>query len=174
MRAFRSDLQALARKYRALGELRRGVLAPEPAVLRALAREFPGALRELECLPLDAIDRRLASVVAATRGAPLEEWIPWMLDYHRHMRIALAVKRWLAGYGDHRRAAPDIARRVWVELHERCDTELVARIARPPAGRLNRLIFEQLEREHGRPAVELEAMLFPALLATCAPSERGR
>lgn len=158
----RSELHALARKYRALAELRRGVLAPEPPILRALAREFPGALRELECLPLDAVDSRLGAVLGAIQGEPVEPWIEWMVAYHQRMRLVLAVKRRLA----ERSAARDfggVVEHVFLEVGERCDAALLLAVAQPPAGRLNRLVFELLERELERPGAELEAALFPAL-----------
>jgi hypothetical protein len=164
VRELRSELHALARKYRALCDLRRGVLAPEPAVLRALAREFPGALRELECLPLEALDARLDATLGASAGGDVEEWIFWMLAYHRRMRVVLAVKRRLGAlalHGGERSLA--VVEQVWLELGERCEPELVAAIARPPAGRLNRLVFELLEQELARPRGELEAILFPEL-----------
>ncbi|MEI8254277.1 MAG: hypothetical protein WCJ30_01245, partial [Deltaproteobacteria bacterium] len=52
-----NELLALARKYRALAALRRARALGGPVarreVLGALAREFPGALRELEKVTLD-------------------------------------------------------------------------------------------------------------------------
>ena len=158
----RSELHALARKYRALAELRRGVLAPEPPVLRALAREFPGALRELECLPLDAVDSRLAAVLGAIEGEPVEPWIEWMVAYHQRMRLVLAVKRRLAERPAERDAG-SVIEHVFLELGERCDGALLLAVARPPAGRLNRLVFDLRERERERPGAELEAALFPEL-----------
>src|SRR5689334_13660305 len=88
---------ALLRKYETLAALRRdkaksGVNAPR-AVFRALAREFPGALRELDTLPLDEIDRRaheLSQVVSGT--ADPSPWMAWMHAYHATMRAALFLK----------------------------------------------------------------------------------
>jgi len=42
-----------------------------------------------------------------------------------------------------------------------CSAEFVARVARPPRGRLNTLIFETLEAELGLPRNQLESALFP-------------
>lgn len=164
MRAQRSDLHALARKYRALSDLRRGLLVGESTVLRALANEFPGALRELDCLPLDALDERLNAVSAAAEGHPAAPWMDWMLSYHRRMRLALAAKRRLAELRDGN-ADPvlSVVLYLWEEHQERWDPELIRRIARPPGGRLNPLVFELLEAELGRSRTELEATLFPRL-----------
>src|SRR5436309_882383 len=61
-----ASLAALARKYRTLAEVRRdklrsGARTPREA-MRALAREFPGSLRELDVLPLEELDRRAAAL----------------------------------------------------------------------------------------------------------------
>jgi hypothetical protein len=143
-------------------------------MLRALAREFPGALRELECLPLDALDRRLTAATAAAGGGELEDWMLWMIAYHRRMRIALAVKRKLTEGEPLATEAAAVARYVRMELREPCDVALVRRIARPPGGRLNRLVFELLEGELGRPGPELERALFPELTSKRAARELGR
>lgn len=129
---------------------------------RALAREFPGALRELDCLPLDVLDLRLSVVTRAAEGGAIEQWVIWMVAYHRRMRVALAVKRRLAEVG--RAETVDtagIARWIWSELGETCDPDWVLSIARPPGGRLNRLVFGLLETELDRSSSELESTLFP-------------
>lgn len=164
--AFRSELLALARKYGALAEIRRAAAAADSAVLRALAREFPGALRELECLPLDAIDQRLDAVSFASDGAEPQLWIPWMVAYHARMRLALAVKHRLGvdqNLDDARAARVALA--VAAELGCDCGEDFVERVAQPPGGRLNALVFELLEVEFGRPAAEIESALFPELTA---------
>jgi len=92
-----AELVALCRKYRTLAVLRRdkerdGKVAP-PSALRELSREFPGALRELDTLPLDEIDRRVTALDRAGEGAaPLETWMTWMTAYHATMKAALLVK----------------------------------------------------------------------------------
>lgn len=159
-----SLLAALGRKYRVLSELRRGVLHGEVRVLSSLAREFPGALRELECLPLDAIDRRGEAVRRAEQGFTPEPWIEWMLAYHRLMRLALAAKRRLRdARAPELEQATSIALELRGEYAETCEPVFVARVARPPGGRLNRLIFEELALALGRPSFEIEAVLFPEL-----------
>lgn len=54
---------ALTRKYRTLLALR-GTPAPARDVLRELAREFPGALRELDELPSDELEQRVAELTS--------------------------------------------------------------------------------------------------------------
>jgi hypothetical protein len=163
MPAARSGPISLARKYQTLCELRRDSAPFDPRLLRQLASEFPGALRELDGLPLAELDRRLAAARAAERGSQPEPWLGWMLAYHRRMRLCLRIKQRLTLAADSGESAASLAGDVARELAEPCDAELVARVARPPRGRMNLLVFELLERELGRSKVELESALFPRL-----------
>ncbi|MBS2018440.1 MAG: hypothetical protein JST00_36585, partial [Deltaproteobacteria bacterium] len=72
---------------------------PDPRVaMTRLAREFPGALRELDELPLGSIEQRIAELDGAIGDATrIARWMRAMDAFHRHARGALAVKRWLAG-----------------------------------------------------------------------------
>ncbi|HEY8926319.1 MAG TPA: hypothetical protein VIU64_18185, partial [Polyangia bacterium] len=102
-----ADRAALLRKYQVLARWRRAkdrAHAPgrradappeedaaEREPMRALAAEFPGALRELDRLGAAELDRR---VEVLSRGeAEDEEWIPWILAYHRELGRILAEKR---------------------------------------------------------------------------------
>ncbi len=89
-------LAALARKYRALVALRaRRDGGGAPATrdeLRALAAEFPGALRELDTLGPGELARRAAAAAAAAAGGPGEPWMDWIADYHALMADALAAR----------------------------------------------------------------------------------
>ncbi|MEZ4301038.1 MAG: hypothetical protein R3B70_39245 [Polyangiaceae bacterium] len=73
-------LRRLAHKYETLVELRRararGEPLPEKAVFQSLAREWPGALYELDRLPLEDIESRLRSLRATLEEAAPEQ--PWM------------------------------------------------------------------------------------------------
>jgi hypothetical protein len=92
----------LRRKYVALLALRNALAAApsdnERQALRALASEFPGALRELDSYPQAELERRLALV----EHAALDPWVTWMCRYHALMRDELARRR----AGDRQRA-PD-------------------------------------------------------------------
>src|SRR5688572_18985867 len=149
MPLLRSDLLALARKYRALAELRRAQhrmsFSDARAPLRELSREFPGSLRELDTLPLEEIERKGEQLESAAHGAGFEPWMQWMHEYHLTMRAALAVKQRLAG----RRAPSDavafeIAGAVSAEVGYRCDLEFVFAVARPPRGRINPIVLRRL------------------------------
>jgi len=159
-----AHLPALARKYELLSDLRHERVGEPQKVLRPLAREFPGALRELDCLPLSSLELRLAAVRDAERGGTEECWIEWMLAYHESMRLALAIKERLRGVRhEDTECLQRIARELSAERKQSCSADFVARVARPPGGRLNRLVFALLEQQFGRPGVELERTLFPRL-----------
>jgi hypothetical protein len=163
MSVSRVRLLALARKYRLLSEWRRLAAAQPSEALRPLAREFPGALRELDCLPLALLEQRLQAVLDAGRGEAPEPWIPWMLAYHERMRLALSAKRLLAGAQPSAQLLARVASQISFDLARPCAAEFVLRVAKPPRGRLNALVFELLEQELGEPRAELEQALFPRL-----------
>src|SRR2546425_1260252 len=116
-RSLVADLEALARKYRALVTLRRarerlearGVFRLTGAAgerrrlaSQRLARRFPGALKELDLLSSQVLAGRLADVEHELRAARRGErgrvaWVPVMLDYHAALRQGLAIKRSRAG-----------------------------------------------------------------------------
>jgi len=141
---------ALARKYRAMAELRRAGApderAEDRARLRALAEEFPGALRELDTLATDEIDRR-AEACEREDAAP---WIEWMAAYHATMRAALKLRRDGAN-------PQTIARECGVPV----DDAFVASVANPPHGRLMAAVFDRLAAQLGVERKLLWDTLFP-------------
>jgi hypothetical protein len=164
-----SALGSLARKYRALAALRRGEREFDALAARALAREFPGALRELDVLSLECIDERLLEVTRAEASGRLAPWIALMLAYHARMRQLLAAKRRLNGERRPTSAlSTSIARALAEEFALPIDRDLVARVADPPEGRLNPLVFELMARDLGLSAGSIERVLFPRT----APGER--
>lgn len=158
-RALRSlrviDLRALRDKYREMKRLRAEheageVADPRPA-MRALAARFPGALREIDELPMHVIDARIASLERALAGEAPEPWVRALARYHAWMRLALrlrlacardrsaeAARAWLAGA--EREHADDVEPR---EL----DEDMLAAVLRPPGGRLHRVILGRVGRE---------------------------
>jgi hypothetical protein len=190
------ELAALARKYRVMAELRRTLPAhpiadgeppagtarsfadqraanaldetPEQkGALRDLAAEFPGALRELDTLGSDEIERRRAALDAAAAGGAVAPWMAWMHGYHALMRAALAIKRRLAAgrtLDEHARA--EIAAQSGAAV----DDDLVRAVAAPPHGRLNVVVFERLGALHGEPAKKIWDALYPPR----APESGGR
>lgn len=69
--------------------------------MASLADEFPGALRELDRLTMDEIDRRVACLRAAEEDPTrIEGWMLAQHEFHRFARGALATKRWLSTQTD--------------------------------------------------------------------------
>jgi hypothetical protein len=163
-----SGLLALAHKYRRLRDLRRRKHGESAnavrSELRCLAEEFPGALRELDVLPLRVIEHRLAELESAASDGRAAAWMSWMHEYHALMRLALDVKRRIPK----RRALDDEQARALAESTSRragrsCDPSFVRAVARPPGGRLNRLVFEHLASRFETDTEIIHRTLFPAL-----------
>jgi hypothetical protein len=160
------DLARLSAKYRALGDLRRardrGEPIPERGVFRALAAEFPGALNELDNLPLEEIDRRLAALERAAGGGEAEPWMAWMGAYHGLMRAALYVKiRVARAAAISAEEAAGLAAKAGAHAGVDVDAAFVRAVMNPPGGRLNRVVMGALEARFGVGAGEIRGALFP-------------
>jgi hypothetical protein len=114
------------------------------AQLRELAAAWPGALKELDTLPTEEIERRFA----ACRDGADEPWMAWCVRYHELMRAALAIRRDEAPESGDR--APSV------------DDEFVRAVKRPRHGRINVVVFAQLAREFAVDAQTIWDALFPA------------
>lgn len=155
---------SLARKYRTLLALRadhdRDGAVAAPARLRALAAEFPGALRELDALPAAEMEARAGALEAAAAGGVVEPWMTAMAGYHALMRAALGIRRGGGPGGD-----PGAVRAAMEGLRESTGIALdggdLAAIARPPRGRLGVWAFARLGAALGRPPEELWQAMFP-------------
>ncbi len=114
------------------------------AELRAFAAEWPGALKELDTLATDEIERRARACVAGD-GEP---WMAWSLRYHELMRAALAIRR-----GER----ADVAARDGAPVED----AFARAVLKPRHGRINVAVFAQLEREFAVPARDIWDTLFP-------------
>lgn len=159
-----ADVADLARKYRCIAELRRA-RAESPAFdppLGSLAKEFPGALRELDALPLEVIEARRAALEAAQHSGAIEPWMEWMAAYHALLRAALFVKRLLAG---RREVSQELAEAIRIRVHAStgvsCSERFVAAVARPPGGRLTQLIILCLAESFAVDPFSLRELLLP-------------
>jgi hypothetical protein len=140
--------------------------------MAALAGKFPGALREIDELPLDTIRARIAALEAAETDAGLvEPWMQAMARFHALLRGALCVKRWLAGRSE---VDAKVARAFVVDVESLCYADDarawaldLARLASPPRGRVTELVYERVAKEL---AVTEEA----ARLLVFGPSRRAR
>ncbi len=154
-----SRLHALARKYRTLGAVRRDKLrtgehTPRES-MRALAREFPGSLRELDVLPLAELDSRATRLEAAARSGAAEPWMLWMADFHALLRAALLIKARLHGA-----RTVDATRALELARAAGVDAAFAAACAAPPGGRLQAVVLARLSSLHGLPEAALAAALF--------------
>lgn len=134
---------------------------PRPR-MRALSARFPGALRELDELPMEQIEQRLATLHAVLEHAqPAPEWIGLQLAYHGWMRAALCVKRIAAGRDAVSADAvlAELAASYRSDPHEpsidAIDRAAIVSILDPVDGRLNPWVYARVAREYG---VEPEAV----------------
>lgn len=180
-----TDLRALRDKYEQMLCLRQlharakdepDFVEPDPRpAMAALARRYPGALREVDELPLDVIEARIAELDAAQRDpSRIASWMKAQAGFHRLARGALAVKRWLAG----RTPTPEIDEafaNALLTMPEREDAmswaDDLAAVAKPPRGRVMDLVYARLAHELG---VDVTAAR-EAVLPPCRHSlRRGR
>lgn len=146
---------------------------PKPE-MRRLAQRFPGALREIDELPLAVIEERVRILDAVVRGDEQPpEWAVYFVAYHGWMRAALRIKRACLGCeslaeavacvrGSYA-AAPDEP-----ELEE-LGEDAIAAITRPEAGRLNPWVFARVAAAHGVSADHVRRTLFPSRSRSASP-----
>lgn len=163
-----SALMALRDKYRELLRLRQEAMRcpevdPRPA-LRKLSERFPGALREIDQLPLSSIQERL-SVLDQVCDGGLEppDWARYFVSYHGWMRASLRLKRICRGLA--LPSAVELAEQQYEPAGdepgwERIGKKGLACILKPPGGRLNPWIFERVAEEHDITAEEVWRALF--------------
>jgi hypothetical protein len=149
-------LSGLVDKYTRLLRLRSAADAlPPRAELRSLARQFPGALRELDRLPLPSIEarlRELEQVLAEGREPAL--WMRLQVSYHGFMRATLRIKRWSRAWPEELAAAQVALAARYVPAADEpavgfFDSATLQLIRRPPAGRLNPFVLAAVARLHG-------------------------
>ncbi len=167
-----ADLTALREKYEEMLRLRLDPSGVDPRrAMGALASRFPGALREIDELPLETIATRVSELRAAERGAPPAPWMEASHLFHSMTRGALCAKRWLAGrkeVDDDVRAAfdRDAAAFCW-ETDARGWRSDLARLAAPPRGRVTELVYERMSERLGISPREARHLVF-------GPSRRER
>jgi hypothetical protein len=170
-----TDLRALRDKYERMLRLRElharakedaDFVEPDPRPAMAdLARSYPGALREIDELPLEAIRARIEELAAAERDATrVASWMNAQSRFHALARGALAVKRWLEG----RPLTPELDRAfaaALATLPYSEDAQLwsgdLAAIASPPRGRLMDLVYVRLACELGVDVTAARAAVLP-------------
>lgn len=145
---------------------------PKPE-MAALARRFPGALRELDELPMTEVDARLAQLAAALAAQRVPEWAALQVAYHGTYRFALRIKRRAARQGVLDDAALGRAIERLLALTEReldsepdepriadLDAATLQAILRPVEGRLQLWVLARVARAFGVEPAAVSAALF--------------
>ncbi len=130
-----------------------------------LASRFPGALREIDDLELDAIRTRIRKLDQVLRdGDEIEPWMEAVALFHQLARGALWAKRWLAGRkvvdsSTAREYESDAVRAV-VAADALAWTNHLAAVAAPPRGRVMDLVFARVARTLGTSEKEARSLIF--------------
>jgi hypothetical protein len=158
-------VRALRAKYVEIRRLRTESDPSPQLAMRELAADFPGALRELDELPIQLIEERIVALEAALAGGPLPDWARWAIAYHGLLRVVLRIRRRAGKDKDLAALTEWLAHRYLPTADEpsleELSAEVVAEILRPPDGRLNRWVFAYLAPSFGQTADELEKVIFP-------------
>src|SRR5262249_15962314 len=143
-------VRALRDKYREIKRLRDEDAAgknPDPrSEMAALARRFPGALRELDELPMDQIEARLHALERLNeRMHAVPDWVRLQIGYHGLMRAVLRIKR-IAAHSSDAGALLRVLSREYVPAADEpplasFDRAALEAIMRPDGGRLNPWVY---------------------------------
>jgi hypothetical protein len=159
-------LGRLLHKYDTIAELRaaraRGEPIPEKAVFKTLAGELPGALHELDRLPLPEIEARRAALREALSGGPIAPWMTAMASYHALYRAALFVKARVAKASvPDPAAASDLARAASRHASIEVGIPFVQAVARPPGGRIGAVVLAEVAAREGATEQATLRAIFP-------------
>jgi hypothetical protein len=130
-----------------------------------LAARFPGALREIDDLPMEVIEQRIAELAAAIHGTrEVESWMRVSARFHALARGALCAKRWLGGRkrvdaATERAFAAEAGSLAFPDEARAWAGELAA-LASPPRGRVTDAVFARVGRELHLPARAARRLVF--------------
>ncbi len=175
----RDELLALEGKYTQLEALRRarerGEPIPERAYFKALAERFPGALRELDTLPMHVIEERIVQLRQTLGGESVAPWMAWVAAYHRLMRVALWIKLRTAKdrhFGNERMAFLQLG--IADEFGFGMDESFIRNVAEPVGGRIHAVVFARLEGMFGVTEVEIRSVVLGTRNGRPPPNESGQ
>jgi hypothetical protein len=115
----------------------------------ALASQFPGALREIDELPLPEIHARVDALRSAEQGrTAVATWMEATVLFHAFTRGVLCAKRWLAGRkqidADTKAAFEAESEKLCYADEARAWVGELDRVANPPRGRVTDLVYERI------------------------------
>jgi len=148
----RTELAALRGKYEEMLRLRLAADAGTPGdprrAMAALASEFPGSLREIDDLSLDAIRERASELRAAEDGGKVATWMTATHLFHALTRGALCAKKWLSGRKSVDASTLEAFDReadalCW-SAEARAWRDDLVRLASPPRGRVTELVYARV------------------------------
>ncbi len=165
------DIAALRAKYEEMLRLRllhdAGDETDPRRAMARLAQEFPGALREIDELPIDEIRARIEklSLVDEDESA-IEPWMRAVSLFHALTRGALCAKSWLSG---EKKVTPATRAAFLREVDSLCYandarawTHELSAIANPPRGRITDLVFARMALELGIDQARARFLVFGA------------
>ena len=173
----REALRGLLEKYRLLLALHQAKPERSPArrqSMAAVARRFPGALREWQALSPAALqdrhDRLQSWLAADALPTALPAWVHYSLDLHAWLRLILALRTCSPHEADGPRADRlQMAQQICVEIGEptlvaRITPSLIEQIDRPVGigGQLSRGAYAAVAAQHGVSIEDVKAVLFGA------------
>ena len=170
------QLRQLREKYTEIRRLRleaESVSAPDPKpAMRRLAERFPGALRELDGLPMGDVEGRIRALTCALGGEPAPSWAAILCGYHALFRACLRIKRTVAltAAAEGRSPELDDVRRHLRDGYLPDGDEpsgpsllpFAATLLKPPEGRLHPWVVAQVAERLGVPSEAVEAAFHPA------------
>jgi hypothetical protein len=165
------SLAALRDKYREIKRLRdeheAGIVHDPKRELAQLARRFPGALRELDELPMDEVHARLAALDGALGNGEAPAWAALQIGYHGTYRAALRIKRLASPTRRERDVAAvhALLAQHYVPAPDEpplaaLDREAIEGILYPPEGRLHAWVLRWVAAELGVSPQAVAAALF--------------
>jgi len=143
-----------------------GESAERAGEFKRIAERFPGALRELERTPSGILSMKARTVERELddlrrhpgKRRPSRHWVAIVLDYHASLREALEAKSWLAAnVQSGGKITAEVVRAFRSSRREEAagssaeavGAEFLRRVQSPPAGRLQSLVWRELEERHG-------------------------
>ena len=138
---------------------------------KELARQYPGALKELDRLSSAVLEQKLEALeLCDADGDDLPLWANISFDYHQLLGEALAIKSWLATRKLDLGSQSSVFEAFQALDGEQYDSShwpqtcrgeyLLRQITNPPGGRLSQLVWEVLQERFSLPIEKMQKLAF--------------